>query len=430
VLRRIDFRGLSGPPGEALPRPRLPGDGPVTEVREILELVRQGGDAALLELTARFDGVRLESLTVAPAEILAAVDRIAPPVLRALENAAANIRLYHEAQLPGEVNVEREGIRITGLHRPVRRAGCYVPGGRAAYPSTVLMTAIPARVAGVAEVAVTVPPGPDGSVPDVTLAAAAVAGVTEVHPVGGAQAIGALAYGTASVAAVDVIVGPGNSYVAVAKQEVAGLVGVPSAFTGPSEVVVVADDSVGPELAAIDLIVQAEHGPDGLCWLVTWDQGVLDRVDEEVEALVAVAARRSDIERTLATAGYAVLCESPEQAMEVVNSIAPEHLELLTRSPDDLVPLVRNAGAVFCGPWSPASIGDYLAGPSHVLPTNGSARFASALTVRDFMKDIHVVSVDEAGLAGMADDVVALAEAEGLTAHADSIRMRWRVPVR
>jgi histidinol dehydrogenase len=248
--------------------------------------------------------------------------------------------------------------------------------------------------------------------------------------VGGAQAIGALAYGTASIAAVDVIVGPGNSYVAVAKQEVAGLVGVPSAFTGPSEVVVVADDSVGPELAAIDLIVQAEHGPGGLCWLVTWDQGVLDRVDEQVEALVAVAARRSDIERTLGTAGHAVLCESPEQAMEVVNSIAPEHVELLTRSPEDLVPLVGNAGAVFCGPWSPASIGDYLAGPSHVLPTNGSARFASALTVRDFMKDIHVVSVDETGLAGMADDVVALAEAEGLTAHADSIRMRWRVPGR
>jgi histidinol dehydrogenase len=430
VLKRIDLRGQSGPPSAALPRPRLPGDGPVTEVREILELVRQGGDAALLELTSRFDGVKLESLTVAPEEILAAADRIAPPVRRALENAAANIRLYHEAQLPGEVKVEREGVRIAGLHRPVRRAGCYVPGGRAVYPSTVLMTAIPARVAGVPEVVVTVPPGPDGSVPDVTLAAAAVAGVTEVHPVGGAQAIGALAYGTASVAAVDVIVGPGNSYVAVAKQEVAGLVGVPSAFTGPSEVVVVADDSVAPELAAIDLILQAEHGPDGLSWLVTWDQGVLDRVDEQVEALVAVAARRSDIEQTLAAAGYAVLCESPEQAMAVVNSIAPEHLELLTRSPDDLLPLVQNAGAVFCGPWSPASIGDYLAGPSHVLPTNGSARFASALTVRDFMKDIHVVSVDEAGLAGMADDVVALAEAEGLTAHADSIRMRWRVPAR
>jgi histidinol dehydrogenase len=263
-------------------------------------------------------------------------------------------------------------------------------------------------------------------VPDVTLAAAAVAGVTEVHAVGGAQAIGALAFGTDSIRAVDVIVGPGNNYVAVAKQEVSGLVGVPSAFAGPSEVVVVVDGSIEPELAAIDVILQAEHGPDGAGWLVGWDESVLDEVQARVTELVEVATRRADIEQTLTASGYSVLCDSPEQAIDVVNAIAPEHLELLTASPEDLVPLVQNAGAVFLGRWSPASVGDYMAGPSHVLPTNGTARFASALTVRDFQKDIHVVAVEQEGLEAMGAEIVALAEAEGLDAHADSVRMRMK----
>jgi histidinol dehydrogenase len=409
-----------------LPRPRPPGEGPVAQVREIVDQVARGGDTALRELTLRFDGVELDDLTVSSDAIAAAVERIPPPVARALEHAAANIRYYHEAQLPSDIEIERDGVRLSGLHRAVERAGCYVPGGRAVYPSTVLMTAIPARVAGVAEVVVAVPPGPDGTVPDVTLAAAATAEVSEIHPVGGAQAIAALAHGTESIRPVDVIVGPGNQYVALAKQEVAGLVGVPSSFTGPSEVVVVADDSIDPELAAVDLILQAEHGPDGMSWLVTWDEAVLERICDRVGALVEVATRRDDIEQTLASAGHAVLCDSVEQALEIVDLIAPEHLELLTRAPTDLVPRIHNAAAVFCGPWSPASVGDYMAGPSHVLPTNGTARFAGALTVRDFMKDIHVVSLDRQGLAGMADDVIALAEAEGLSAHAESIRLRQR----
>ncbi len=426
MLRTLDLRDLSGPLIDALPRPRSPSDGPVGEVREILEHVRSDGDDALRELTARFDGVEISRLTVSPDELAAAAGRVPARLRSALDRAAANIRSYHEAQMPPDVDIDRDGVRLRGLHRPVSRVGCYVPGGRAAYPSTVLMTAIPARVAGVEEVVVVVPPGPDGAVPDVTLAAAAVAGVTEIHPIGGAQAIGALAYGTESVRAVDVIVGPGNPYVAVAKQLVAGTVGVPAAFAGPSEVIVVADDSVEPELAAIDLILQAEHGPDGSSWLVTWDPGVLEAVGRKVKELVAVAPRRKEIEATLETAGHAVLCASPEQAIDVVNSIAPEHLELLTRAPHDLVPLVRNAGAVFCGRWSPASVGDYMAGPSHVLPTNGTARFASALTVQDFLKDIHVVTLDESGLDSMADDVISLAEAEGLDAHAESIRLRRR----
>lgn len=426
MLRRLDLRGATGPVGDHLPRPRTPADGPVEEVRRIIARVAREGDAALRELTAELDGATVEGLAIDRDELAAALDRVSDTVRDALRYAADNVTSYHRAQLPSDVELDRPGLRVRGLHVPVERAGCYVPGGRAAYPSTVLMTAIPARVAGVDEVVVAVPPGPAGRVPDVTLAAAAVAGVDTVHPVGGAQAIAALAHGTESIRSVDVIVGPGNVYVAVAKQEVAGLVGVPSSFAGPSEVVVVADGSSDPELAAIDLILQAEHGPDGLAWLVTWDESVADRVIGALEPLVERAPRRADIEATLTSSGYAVVCESATQALAVVNEIAPEHLELMTAEPESLLPMVRNAGAVFVGEWSPASLGDYVVGPSHVLPTNGTARFAGALGVTDFMKDIHVVTVDRDGLAAMADAAVALAEAEGLHAHAESIRIRQR----
>lgn len=424
MLTRIDLRGFVGDVAERLPRPTTPADGPVDAVREILADVRARGDAALADLTRRFDGVDLVGTRVPAAEIEAARSRVSADVLAALEAAADSIADYHRAQMPTDVEVRRDGVRITGLHRAVERAGCYVPGGRAVYPSTVLMTAVPARVAGVGEIVLCVPPGPDGRVPDVTLAAAAVAGVHEVVPVGGAQAIGAMAYGTETIRPVDVIVGPGNVYVALAKQEVAGLVGVPSSFAGPSEVVVVADGSAPAEFAAIDVILQAEHGPDGLAWLVTWDEDVADAVTDAIARLVADAPRRSDIEATLARSGHAVVCDDPEQALAVSNFIAPEHLELQTDDPEALLPLVRHAGAVFCGPWAPASLGDYVAGPSHVLPTNGTARFASALTVRDFMKDVHVVTVDRAGFESMGDHVVALAMAEGLDAHAESVRLR------
>ena len=424
MLTRIDLRGFGGDVAERLPRPTAPADGPVDAVREILADVAARGDAALADYTKRFDGVDLQTTRVDPVDIEAARARIPAAVLGALEAAAASIAAYHEAQMPADVDFRRPGVTITGLHRAVRRAGCYVPGGRAVYPSTVLMTAVPARVAGVSEIVLCTPLGPDGRVPDVTLAAAAVAGVDEVIPVGGAQAIGALAYGTETIDAVDVVVGPGNVYVAIAKQEVAGVVGVPSSFAGPSEVVVVADGSAPADFAAVDLILQAEHGPDGLAWLVTWDEAVADAVTEAVSRLTADAPRRADIEATLGASGYAVLCDSPEQALAVSNFIAPEHLELQTADPAALLPLVQHAGAVFCGPWAPASLGDYVAGPSHVLPTNGTARFASALTVRDFMKDVHVVAVDREGFEAMGDHVEALAGAEGLDAHAASIRIR------
>ncbi len=424
MLRRIDLRGFTGELSEVLPRPETPTGGPVDVVRDILAAVAERGDAAVREYTSRFDGVELDSLVVADAELAAAIERIEPDVRAALELAAERIAAYHQAQMPADVMVEQPGVSIRGMHRAVERAACYVPGGRAVYPSTVLMTAVPARVAGVEQIVVCVPPGPDGKVPDIVLAAAKIAGAHEVVSVGGAQAIGAVAHGTESIRPVDVIVGPGNIYVALAKQEVAGTVGVPSSFAGPSEVVVVADGTDPADFAAVDVILQAEHGPDGLAWFVTWNDEFADEVTASIERLVADAPRRAEIESTLGTSGMVVVTDSPEQAMAVSNFIAPEHLEIQTADNEALVAMVRNAGAVFCGRYAPASLGDYVAGPSHVLPTNGTARFASALTVHDFMKDVHIVFVEQAGLEAMGDAVEALAGAEGLDAHAASIRLR------
>jgi len=424
VLTRLDLRDDDGPVVSRLPRPEPASAGPREAVRAIISEVRERGDDALRELTERFDGVSPASLTVARDEIAEAAERTPGEVRDALAAAVANVEAYHRHQLLDDVVHERGGVTVTERHLPVRRAGCYVPGGRAAYPSTLIMTTVPAMVAGVGEIAVCVPPGPDGRIADVTLAAAAAVGIDEVHPVGGAQAIAALAYGTESIGAVDVIAGPGNAYVALAQREVAGVVGVPAAFAGPSEVVVVADAGANPAFAAADVILQAEHGPDGLAWLVTWDEATAGAVEAEVVRLAARADRRAEIEATLRNSGYSVVCSGAEQALEVVNEIAPEHLELLVADPEALVPRVRNAGAVFCGPWAPASLGDYAAGPNHVLPTDGTARFAGALGVRDFLRSMHVVSTDRDGLASLAPHVITLAEAEGLTAHAESVRVR------
>jgi histidinol dehydrogenase len=430
VLNRLDLRGVADPT-DRLPRPAVDGDEPLAAVRAILAAVRERGDAALRDYTLDLDGVELDALAVPREQIDAALGSIDPAVRAALELAAERIAEHHRAQLRDQVAHEGDGVHIRSYLLPVDRVGCYVPGGRAAYPSTLLMTAVPAIVAGVPEVVVCVPPDRDtGAVSPVTLAAAAVAGVSRVYAVGGAQAIAALAYGTESVQAVDVICGPGNKYVALAKQEVAGTVGVAAAFAGPSEVVVIVDDTVPAELAAIDVVLQAEHGPDGLAWLITWDEAVADAVTDAVARLTATSPRSADIASTLAEGGYAVVVDSPEAAVQVANLVAPEHLELLCDDPESLVPLVRNAGAIFCGPWSPASVGDYLAGPSHVLPTYGTARFASALTVDDFLKHHHVVTVDRSAYrpgGELADAVRILAEAEGLDAHAESVRLRQRL---
>ncbi len=430
LLTRIDLRGVPGPLGPRLPAPTAQGTGPVEVVRAILAEVASRGDDAVRELTRRFDGVELADLRVPPEELGAALDAVPADLRRALEVAAANIASYHRAQLHPDLVHQVGGLRVRELRRAVERAGLYVPGGRAPLASSVLMTAVPARVAGVATTVMVTPPGPGGRVHPAILAAAAVAGVDEVYRVGGAQAVAALAYGTESIPAVDVIVGPGNVYVATAERLVAeqGAVGVPSAFTGPSEVAVVADGSIPVDWAAIDLVVQAEHGPDGIAYLITWSEGVADAVSAAVETITEASPRRAEIASTLRRGGYAVLVEGPEQAMEVANVVAAEHLELQVADPEALLGLVRCAGAVFTGPWAPASVGDYAAGPSHVLPTARSARFGSALRVDDFCRHIHVVDLDREALCGLAPHVVALAEVEGLAAHAESVRCRLEAP--
>jgi histidinol dehydrogenase len=399
---------------------------PIDEVRALLADVRARGDVALRELTERFDGARIDALRVPPEEVAAALEAIPADLRAALEVAHANITAYHQRQRHTDAEHRNGGILVRELQRPVDRAACYVPSNLAPLVSTVLMTAVPAKVAGVPEVVLVTSPQADGHVAAGILAAAALVGVDEVYRVGGPAVIGALAYGTETIAPVDVIVGPGSARVAQAKREVAsaGLVGVPSAFAGPSEVVVVADATTPTEFAAIDVLLQAEHGPDGLAWLITWDEATADAVAAEVARLVPLSPRRAHLEATLAEGGYVVLCDDAEQAMAVSNAIAPEHLELLVEDPEALLPMVRHAGAVFCGPWAPASVGDYLAGPNHVLPTFGSARFSGALRVDDFLKHIHVVSMGREGLAEVAAHVEVLATYEGLDAHAESVRLR------
>lgn len=427
LLSRIDLRGVTGPVGALLPAPEVVDDQEAAEVvRSILAEVRRSGDAGLRAATERFDRVRIDEIRVPDDEVKAALDRVPADLRRALETAHDNITDYHRSQVHPDGRYERDGVVIRELRRAVGRAGCYVPGGRAPLASTVLMTAVPARVAGVGRIAVCSPPGPDGRLAPSILAAAAIAGVDEVYRVGGAQAVAALAYGTESVPAVDVIVGPGNRYVAIAERLVAGegAVGVPSAFTGPSEVAVIADDTTDPTYAAVDLVVQAEHGPDGLAYLITWSEDAAARIGDEVGRITEASPRRAEIEATLARGGHSVLVDGPEQAMTVANAVAAEHLEIMCADPESLVPQIRSAGAVFLGPLAPASAGDYAAGPNHVLPTARSARFGSALRVDDFCKHIHVVDIDQRGFARLAPAVEALAVSEGLAAHADSIRLR------
>ena len=409
-----------------LPRPAAAAEPPIDEVRAVLAAVRERGDEALRSFTERFDGVVIDEIRVPADHVAEAPERIEPGLRAALETAHANIAAYHGAQVHDSARYERGGLAVRELRRPVDRAGLYVPSALAPLLSTALMTATPAVVAGVTETVLCTAPGADGSVHDGILAAAAIAGVTEVYRIAGPAAIAAMAYGTESLRPVDVIVGPGSARVAQAKREVssAGLVGVPSSFAGPSEVVVIADAGAVADDVAVDLVVQAEHGPDGLAWLICWDQAVLEAVSAAVDAIAASSPRRDHIEATLADAGFAVLVAGPEAAVEVANVIAPEHLEIQTDDPDALLAGVRHAGAVFCGPHAPASVGDYVAGPNHVLPTYGSARFAGALRVDDFCKHIHAVSLDEAALRHLAPHVETMARAEGLAAHARSVRQR------
>jgi histidinol dehydrogenase len=424
MLARIDLRGFTGDLVAAVTRPATESDPvKVAAVEKIVADVRARGDDALREYTARFDGCTIDELRVAPADMKAALEAAPDGLRAALEYAWQEIRAYHELQRAPEVARDAAGVRTREIVVPVDRAGCYVPGGRADYPSTVLMTVTPARVAGVPEVVLCVPPDRAGNVPASTLAAAALAGVDELYRVGGAQAVAAMAYGTESIRAVDVVLGPGNEYVTLAKRAVAAEVHTDHA--GPSDLVVVAAEaSAPPELVAVDLLAQAEHGPGGSISLVAWTEPLIGRVEDAMRSLLADAPRRGEIESTLATGGRAVLVDDAEQALAVVNAIAPEHLQLMTEDPESLVPLVRNAGAVFCGEWSPTAVGDYVAGVNHVLPTGRAARFASALRVDDFQKHVHVVSLDEEALRRVAPHIRALAGVEGLAEHARSIALR------
>ena len=429
LLRRLDLRGTPlGALASRLPRPEAESGSAREELRAavsgIIAEVRSRGDEALVDLGRRFDGVSPPSLRVPASEIAEALASIGGPLKDALGLAYERVMAYHAHRKPALGSAfSGGGVRVSELVIPVERAGLYAPGGRASYPSTVLMCAAPAQVAGVSELALCVPPGPDGRVAEVSLAAAAIAGIEEVYCTGGAQAVAAMAFGTETIRSVDVIVGPGNRYVAEAKSQVAGQVGVPSAYAGPSEVVV-ADESAEVSLAAVDVMVQAEHGPDGLAWLVTCSDAVADGVDAEMERLIGLSGRRAELEATLASGGYSVLVDDLEAAITVANLVAPEHLELMTEDPEALVPMVRNAGAVFLGSSTPATLGDYVAGPNHVLPTARTARFASALRVDDFCRHVHVVSSLPGEIGPLLDAVEEIALAEGLDMHGRSASMR------
>ena len=395
---------------------------------EILAQVEAEGGAALLELTARFDGwtpADADALEVPRADWEAAYDRLDPPLREALELAAARIRRFHEAQ--GEAPVELDdgaGGQVGQRAYPVARAGVYVPGGTARYPSSVLMTAIPARVAGVEEV-IMVSPTPGGAPDDALLAAAKVAGVDRVFRLGGAQAIGALAYGAGPVPPVDVIVGPGNVWVAAAKQLVRGRVSV-DMEAGPSEVLIVADHSAEPAWVAADLLAQAEHDPAAVCVLITPHPPLLPAVEAALAEQLATLPRAEIAAGALRAQGAAIVCSDLDEALELASRFAAEHLELMIEAPRAALPKVRAAGAVFLGAHTPEALGDYVAGPSHVLPTGGTARFASPLGVHHFMRRMSVLEFSPEGLEAVADAAEALAAAEGLHAHGRAVALRRR----
>ncbi len=394
-------------------------------VAEIIAEVRAQGDAALLDYTRRFDRLTLtaETLRIPEAELAAAAAACEPETIAALELAAERIADYHRRQKPEDMDYrDAAGVRLGHRWTAVEAAGLYVPGGTAAYPSSVLMNALPAKVAGVSRLVMTVPT-PDGVVAPLVLAAAHLAGVTEVYRVGGAQAVAALAFGTATIRPVDKIVGPGNAYVAAAKRQVFGTVGI-DMIAGPSEILVVADADNRPDFIAADLLSQAEHDTAAQSILVTDDAGFADAVE------AAVAQRLEDLPRSAIAReswnahGAVITVASLDDAVALIDRIAPEHLELAVADPDALAARVRNAGAIFLGRYTPEAIGDYLAGPNHVLPTARSARFSSGLSVLDFMKRSSLISCDAAALARIGPAAVCLAEAEGLDAHAQSVALR------
>ncbi|WP_420457626.1 histidinol dehydrogenase [Rubrivirga sp.] len=393
-------------------------------VRAILDDVCQRGDAALLDLTERFDGVRPEALRVPTDALDRALDALDPALRETFEQAAANVRRFHEREMPASwTHDDGDGVTVGQRISPVERAGLYVPAGTAPLPSSVIMNAVPAQVAGVDEVWVCSPPGPDGLPHPLVLATARLLGLDHVVAVGGAQAVGALAFGTETVPRVDVVVGPGNAYVATAKKLVVGQVGIDS-VAGPSEVVVLADDSADPTWAAADLLAQAEHDERASAVLVTPSRALAEAVRAEVDRLVPTLARADVLRASLPAFGAAVVTDSMDDAVACVDELAPEHLVILSDDADALWGRVRHAGAVFLGHLTPEPVGDYFAGPNHVLPTGGTARFASALGVGVFLRRQSVVRYSAARLAESGEAIARFAEAEGLDAHALAVRVR------
>ena len=393
-------------------------------VSEIIRHVREARDAALYEYGEKFDGVRLTSLTVTPEEIEEALTLVEPKFLTILEKAAQNIRRFHEKQVRNSFILNEEnGVVIGQKIIPVDRAGLYVPGGTAAYPSTVLMDAIPAKIAGCREVVMVTPPGKDGKVNPVILAAAHVAGIDRIFKVGGAQAVAALAYGTESIPKVDKIVGPGNAYVAEAKKQVFGTVSI-DMIAGPSEILIVADGKSSPRHLAADLLSQAEHDRMASAVLVTDSAELAAAVQAELEVQIPQLSRSEIARVSIDKGGKIIVAPDLNTAIDIANEIAPEHLELCVDNPFDYLDAIRHAGSIFMGRNCPEALGDYFAGPNHTLPTSGTARFSSPLSVDDFIKKTQYTYYTKDALARVAKDVAFFAEKEGLTAHAKSAVIR------
>ena len=395
-------------------------------VKSILKDVRESGDEAVFSYTKRFDGADIDSnnIEVTKAEIDQALSEIDTGMIAILQKAADNIRQFHSLQLNDEKVMRDEKGSVTLRFLPVDRAGVYVPGGRAAYPSSVLMNVMPAKVAGVPEIIMCTPPDENGKIYNMTLAAASIAGVDRIFKIGGAQAVGAMAYGTDSVPKVNKIVGPGNIYVALAKKEVYGTVGI-DMIAGPSEVLIIADDTANPRYVASDLLSQAEHDPLAAPILLCTDTEFADKVRGEIEKILETLPTEPVARESVDNMGAIIVCDNLDEAVALSNDIAPEHLEIATADPDKLLDEIRNAGSVFLGEYSPEPLGDYFAGANHVLPTSGNAKFASPLGTYDFIKKQSVIKYTKQGLKQVANEIDTFAKGEGLYAHANSITVRF-----
>ncbi len=396
-------------------------------VNEIIENVRKKGDAAIFDYTKRFDGADLNAgtLRVTKEEIEEAYTLVDPELVAVIRKALVNIREYHEKQRQYSwFDSKPDGTMLGQKVTPLAAAGVYVPGGKAVYPSSVLMNVIPAKVAGVEKIIMVTPPGRDGNVNPNTLVAANEAGVDEIYKVGGAQAIAALAFGTESIPKVDKIVGPGNIYVALAKKAVYGYVSIDS-IAGPSEILVLADETANPRFVAADLLSQAEHDEMASAILVTTSRALAEAVAVEIEKFVARLSRKEIISKSLENYGYLLVADTMQDAIDAANEIASEHLEIVTKNPFEVMTKIKNAGAIFIGEYSSEPLGDYFAGPNHILPTNGTAKFFSPLSVDDFIKKSSIIYYSREALAPIHEDIIKFAESERLTAHANSIRVRF-----